>query len=213
MFMSKPKNSRRRRAPKASARNIDAELIPHLATQPYQRITTTKIPGIPTLISCSAAGAVSLSSIVNATQIETPSRYNFFDEFRLIKAVFEIRPVASTATSGLTIFYIDENDATAPTLVQAQRHVGNALSNNGQSQMVSAGLGRRTQVDATGIQKITWTARDVTDLAFQAISNFSTAAPAYLKVYTDNANLGTPAVAQPLFVIRAYLTYQFRGNN
>ena len=75
------------------------------------------------------------------------------------------------------------------------------------------GVGRRLQLESTGVQKLVWSARDLSDLTFQPNGNFATATPAYIKIYTDNANLGTPAVAQPLFVIRPYLTYQFRGNN
>jgi hypothetical protein len=212
MFSRKPKNSRGR-APKATRNNADVELLPHLATQPYQRITTIKIPGTTTLVSASAGGAFSTAIALNASEIQNLSRYDFFDEFRLIKAVYELRPVASTTTSGLTIFYIDENDGTAPTISEARTHVGNALSNNGQSQMVSQGARRRLEVQGSGVQIIKWTARDLSDLIFQPIANFATATPAYLKIYTDNGNLGTPAVAAPLFVIRGYFTYQFRGNN
>ncbi len=206
----KPRNPRRRAQARSS--NIDAELIPHLATQPYQKITTLKVPGLPTLVSCDANGDVASTYPLNGNRIDDVNRYrDIFDEFRLIKVVAELRPVASTATSGLTNFWIDENDVSSPSLEESQRKIGILLSNNGQTQSISRGSTRRLTPDQLGVQRIVWTARDLNDLIFDQTVNISTRTPACLKAFTDNSNYGTPAVAQPLFLVRFHFTYQFRG--
>ena len=193
--------------------NADVDLIPRLRVQPYQKSQKLQVPGTTQLTSCDASGNVALSIGINQGLIlNLATRFGTtYDEMRILKAYCEIRPVASSTTSGLTIFFIDENDNGTPGLSQARTHFGNAVSNNGQAFQVSRGISRKlSTVPSEGIQLIEWSNRDIQDLNFLDTTDASTSL-AYLKVYSDNANLGTPAVAQPLFVIRWTLTVEVRG--
>ncbi len=187
-------------------------LVPTLRTQPYQKTSVIKIPGTTELISCSAAGLVNSVTNLNLGLIPFfATRYGVtYDEARILKIYVEIRPVASTSTSGLTVVFIDENDSTVPTATIARTHWGNAISNNGQAYSVSRGVGPRQSVPSGAVQLLEWSNRDIGMLKYLDSTDVTTNV-GYLKCFSDNANFGTPAVAQPLFVLRYTLTVELRG--
>ena len=204
------KNMKRaRRSPQAQTASF---LVPNLKAQPYQKTQILRVPGTTELISCSAAGSVATSTSLNLGLIPFfATRYGVtFDEARILKIYAEIRPVASTSTSGLSVFLIDENDSAVPNIAVARSHFGNAISNNGQAYSVSRGFEKRQSVPSGTVQMLEWSNRDLGDLKYLDSTDVTTTV-AYLKCFTDNANFGTPAVAQPLFVVRYTLTIELRG--
>lgn len=119
------------------------------------------------------------------------SKYNtVFLEHRTLKIEVHLMPVDINA--GLTIAFITDRDAGVPTILDSEE-IGNAtISNNGQRPTV-----------------LTWVPKSPDDSDFVLYGTTST--KAYLNLYTDNANLGSPIAATALWVVRPRFLIQFRG--
>lgn len=157
-----------------------------LLTMPQASIilTTTVTTGV-------IASAISISG---ASVQNFPTRFgSTFDEFRLLKAVVRIRPLATA--SGLTRFWFDEKSSSVPAANEAEERYTKSLVN--------------TQNNSQSCCSMTWQARDLLDLEFVAIGSSFT--PLYFKTYTDVANLGGPQAATALWIIEPMITLEFRG--
>jgi hypothetical protein len=116
-----------------------------------------------------------------------------FDEFRVLKAVFRLRPLV--ASTGLTRFWIDEKNAGAGTANEAKERNGLYLLNTNAAPSANA--------------QLVWKAKDLLDLQYTATQ--TSVVPAQLKIYTSNAAWGSTAVATPLWIIEAQYDIEFRG--
>jgi len=154
------------------------------------------LPAASAVISSSAGGQISYVAPLafNITQ-DFAARFGVtFDEARLLGVEVQIRPV--TASTGLSVFFFDEKDATTPDLEMAQERVGKRLLN--------------TNANAASVTSMKWRARDLLDLEFSDVAAAPT--PVYFKIYTDNANFGAPVTGPvPLWFLSIILTVEFRG--
>jgi hypothetical protein len=145
-------------------------------------ITTAVTTGV-------AQGIVTISNSLVANY----SRFsNLFDEARIVSASFELIPLG--INTGVTAFFFSEVNLGTPTLLEAEERRARLLKNNEQS--------------LTNV-KMSWTNSDFTDASWSV----STSSPgyAYFCYYTDNANYGSPATVQSIYIVRASYKMQFRG--
>lgn len=149
----------------------------------------------PTLLATSGAGAIasaftpSLNSAPNAASFKTT-----YDEFRIVSMKFHAKAVAANA--GVTAFYVDDADSTAPTATSTWSRrptvLPNSIANSGSSH--------------------SWNYRceDVVDLEFLPTSTGAAYTPCALKVYTDSAVQNSP-ISSNLFLVWAEMLVEFRG--
>lgn len=159
-----------------------------------QPLFIAKVPVYTTTFATSGAGL--LQGVAGATAgsaTNWATRFDSFQEYRIIRVDFYV--CCLQMTSGITLFYLDEKSATAPTTNGAKEIAWQSAPNNSgndKSQFV-----------------ITWKAKDLLDLNWTAFGTNVT--PVYLKAYTDAGNFATPAAITDLWQIRPVCTVQFRG--
>jgi hypothetical protein len=154
------------------------------------------LPATPTLLSnAPTTGLIAAIIPVEATTIQNfASRFeNTFDECRILKAVIRIRPVS--AFSGVTKFWFDEQSNATPTANEAMERY--CMTQSSTSTMSKSSF------------QMVWTPHDLLDLQFNAIA--TNTVPVRLKIYTDNANFGSPVAGNPVWLIEPMLTIEFRG--
>jgi len=161
---------------------------------PGQNVYQTKVCANPyKLTTTVTTGVISSTVAIDFSKVDNSAvRFAAFSEYRIIKAVFNIVCCSST-NPGVAIAWIDEKSATTPT--QA---------------MAFAAKGQRfncSSVDRNHI--LTWTSNDPLDLQYVALGT----APnlAFMKVYTNNAVLGSSIVATDYLIVEPTYTVQFRG--
>jgi len=172
----------------------DADPHPRGQKPPPQFIETVSA----SLVQVSSAGGV-INVALDADPIAGfvvnawATRYaTLFREYRILKVFFRIK--ALSANIGQTEVTIDEVNGTVPTLAlmedQGYVSVNNAVGSN----------------DTCYAQ---WRVNDLAEAAWKLTTASMT--PCYLKIYTDNATLNTPAAATTKFDVRATYTIAFRG--
>ena len=113
--------------------------------------------------------------------------------------MFRCRAV-TVGASGLTKFYLDENDSTVPTATSAAAHLGtlapNAAENPKSDFMIS------------------WRAEDVTDAVWYSCASSASYVPLSLKLYTSSAAYGSSvgvSGAETKWFVQPIITFEFRG--
>lgn len=162
-----------------------------------QALASFKVRGNASLLSTTiTTGVIANSYVVTNSNIQNfSSRFaNSWDEYRIIKAHFAIRPVSPTA-SGITAFFFDEKLNSSPVLLDSQERNVKLLPNSSNN--------------SKSVYELEWSARDVADLVWTATT--ANLNPVWFKTYTDGANWGSPVVVTPLWIIQPTFTLQFRG--
>jgi hypothetical protein len=161
-----------------------------------QQVARLRLPGIqavgPTTITTgliSYVGAISTNEVTGfATRFGST-----FDEYRILGVRMRIAPLG--VNPGISCFWFDEKNSSAPTVTEAYERIATRRSNN--------------SADSKSTFTMTWTARDLLDLQYTAIGTVAT--PCYFKVYTDNATFGAPVAVTSLWIIDFELMVEFRG--
>lgn len=154
------------------------------------------VPGLPVLIT-PAAGIVAQNLSINVNNIENWStRFeSCFEEYRILAAMVEIRPLG--VNNGVTAFWFDEHNANAPTLAEAEAKTSTLIPNS--------------NANSKAVRVMRWQARDFGDLTYTQ-SNITNAVASFFKIYTDVTNYGTPATTTTsTFLIRTNYQIEFRG--
>lgn len=154
------------------------------------------LPATPTLVSNTVTtGLIAQIIPIEATTIQNfSSRFgSTFDECRILRAVIRIRPVR--ATTGVSMFWFDEQSNATPTSNEAQERYAMTRPN--------------TNTMSKSSFQMTWTPHDILDLQFNAIA--TNVVPVRLKIYSDAANFDAPVTGAPVWLIEPMLTIEFRG--
>lgn len=162
------------------------------------KVYRMRLPATPVMLSTTATTGV----IAYEGQISPPSQVSgwstrfgsTFDEYRVIAADIELHAVGIYA--GQTAFFISELALGTPTNLEASERQVKLLNNN-------------NQVWRRSTNVIHWRATDTNDIQFQTITAGFNGMHYY--VYTDNANFGAPTSVTQLWIVRPYLTIEFRG--
>jgi len=121
------------------------------------------------------------------------TRYaTLFREYRILKVFFRIKALA--ANTGETRVTIDDRNNTTPTL---------ALMEDQGYVTVENAVGAKDTCFAE------WVNNDISEAGFSLTSASMT--PCYLKIYTDNASLNTPANNTTKFTVKATYHFCFKG--
>lgn len=161
-----------------------------------QQISILDLPGDTQLLSSAAGGTLAFTKQLNASTI-IGSFHAFYDsvfqEYRIRKIKINVHPVSGFA--GITMFRFDEKSNVAPTLPDMESSTSFLACN--------------TASNPKSVFTMNWTPRDLFDLDFIPISIDNTVCN--LKIYTDSANLASPASSTFLWVLRPVITVEFRG--
>jgi len=150
---------------------------------PYLKSTTVTTGVIASNIGVDVANIVGFSSRFGST----------FDEYRILGVDVKVTPVS--ASQGVTKFWFDEKNQSAPTLNEAEERYCIPLPN--------------TNASPKAARVFRWRARDLLDLEYTAIgTSFS---PVCFKLYTDSTSFGAPVVVTPLWLIEIMHHIEFRG--
>lgn len=161
-----------------------------------QQVWKMKLPGqVVKLTTTVTTGVISQAITITASDaLGFATRFgSTFDECRLIGADIQIRPIS--AASGVCAFWFDEKSASAPTVNEATERIALRIP--------------ASNANGKSVSTMRWRARDLLDLQFSAIG--SAANPVFFKIYTDNANWGSPITATDLFTVEPMLFVEFRG--
>jgi len=181
------------------ARNIRYDKNPkrmvHLAPPLFTEVVTTSA-----VLTCSAAGgiasALSLDPIAGGIPVNTwATRYGAcFTEYRTDKIDILVEGIGGTI--GETLFALDDspNGAVAPSAASIEG-LGFVQCQNG--------------FTANNYANLHWKLTDIAEAGFSGIAISLT--PCYLKIYTDNGVLNTPAAATTKYLISITYTIVFRG--
>jgi len=173
---------------------LDFLRTPAYAGQPVQEetipcasyiLTTTATTGL-----IANTFGVTKDAIVNFT-----TRYgDLWSEYAIVGATIEITPLQQVA-SGISAFFFDDFNTSVPTLNESMGRIVRKLSNSASNPKSTTSM--------------TWSAKSLMDLTFQPTTTGYTAVN--FKVYTDNANYGSPTTATQLWLIRPKLKIILRG--
>lgn len=140
-----------------------------------------------------SAGLVSINPQV--IQDWTTRFQNCFEEFRILKVVFDISPLG--VNTGNSAFWIDDGSyANVPSSVEALSKPSRIVPNS--------------NANGRSVFRMTWTAKDFSDLSYSRTTTVNNTVAA-LNYYTDITNYGSSGTNTSLFTIRPMLTIQFRG--
>ncbi len=175
---------------KAKAPDTMAKLIPSF---PGQVVKEFKMEALPVIQTTSAGGALASIYEIKASNVTNfTSRFgSLFEEYRIVKAKFTFRGYSST-TSGLFIHWIDEKDASAPTLAESKAKAAAAF----------APADQRPHV-------LVWRARDPLDLQYIDCGTTTTTLATY-KIYSETTTYGTTN-STTYGCVFAEFWVQFRG--
>lgn len=186
-----------KKAPKRGpSKQISQKIPTNLPAFPGQVVQTFHLPITPILVTSSAVGLINTLVSLQASSIQNFSaRFgNLFEEYRIVAALFRFK-CFSQSNPGLLTHWIDEKQAGAPTLTEAQQK---------SEKEFSASSSERSH-------SIMWTAHDPLDLQYTDI-NITNVIPVNYKVYGDAPNFGL-AVTTPYGQLCAEVWVQFRGLN
>lgn len=161
-----------------------------------QQITVLNLAGDVQLLSSAAGGTLAFNKIIQANSLigSFHAFYNsVFQEYRIRHVRFDIVPLTSSA--GATLFRFDEVSAAAPTLPDMESSTSKLRGNH--------------QACAKNLFSMSWSPRNLSDLAFLSINGDLNVCN--FKIYTDSTNFASPVASTPLWLIRPYVTVEFRG--
>lgn len=162
-----------------------------------QQKSVLRLPAGSVLLTTTATtGVVSQPIVVEVAQIPGFSaRFgSTFDEYRILGANVNIRPVS--ASSGITVFWFDEKSQASPTSLESTERVGLRLPNS--------------NANPAAFKTMSWRARDLLDLEYTATS-VTNVIPVTFKAYSDTATYGAPIAVTNLFYIEIDFIVEFRG--
>jgi len=185
----------RRQFTNISRRDDPLALIPAFPGQSVNQIVT--IVGGGVLTTTVTTGVISDAFVIDAGEVNgwTTRFGSTFEEYRIVRVRTCIRPFSSTNPGVLACWY-DEQSQSAPTLNESQAKVRLNMTIP------------LSSVDKT--RSMIWIPRDPKDLQFIPIAT-TNVVPVTFKVYTDNANWGSPITATQVAMIEQEYTIQFRG--
>jgi len=162
-----------------------------------QVVCAIKVECTPQMFTTTVTtGLIRLQFPVSTAEVDTfAARFGAtWEEYRIVKAKFRTQLFSST-NPGLLITWVDEKLVGNPTLAESTHKTNEKDSFNASS------------VDR--IHELVWTPHDPLDQQYTAIGTATTFAD--FKIYSDNANYGSSAVATPYGQVYCTLTFQFRG--
>lgn len=160
---------------------------------PQQVLTQFWVEGTPFKLSTTVTTGVIASDVALSPNTATTafSKYNtVFLEYRAVRIEVSLLPVDTNP--GSSIAFITERDAGTPTYLDSFEIGSKNLINGSQKE-----------------SKLVWTPRGPDDSEW--ILGGSTSTKCYFNLYTDNANMGSPAVVTALWIVRPRFLVQFRG--
>lgn len=164
---------------------------------PGQYCTTIVLPGQTFTGSTTVTtGAIALSIVVDpvADVINWATRFQVtFDEYRVVKAVLNVR-LFSSVNPGVINIWVDENTSAAPSSTNAQSIQGSTL------------------FPASSVEKLhtfKWTPHSTDDQDYLPVATSSTVA--YFKIFTNTNSYGASPVVTPYLMYQIVYTVQFRG--
>jgi len=193
--------TRTRRAVNRRARQNKTPVIRNITditSYSGSKVYTFRIPANPVKLTTTVTTGV----IAYEGQVSPPTviggfttRFGtLFDEYRVIKATIELHPIGLNV--GETALFLSEIGLGTPTNLEAEQRPGILLNNN-------------NQLFTLQNNTLSWRATDLLDLQFQNITVGYNGVHYY--VYTDNANYGAPTAVTDLWIVRPFLTIEFRG--
>jgi hypothetical protein len=191
MMKSNPNRNRPKARKSSPANNISA-LIPFTKGVPA---TSLKIQGNPAKYTTTVTtGVIAVSTAIQAALCSNFStRFQAFDEYRIIKAIFSAYPCSSN-NPGSIVMWVEPLSNATPTSSLAATNTVTTFSAGGNSKVTT----------------LSYRPVDYAYLDWTPVTT-STSPVGYLNVYTDNANFASSTTATDYCVIRATLTFQFRG--
>lgn len=188
------RNQNSKNKPNRRAIRTKNTLYKNLPSYKDQPIPILKVPGNGGVITTTVTtGVISVAFACDTSTVtDWANRFSsLFEEYRLVRVDAKI-DTFSVLNPGLLKIFFDEKSSTVPTaaaaLERSQRDI--AASN-------------------TGRHVVTWRVRDIADLVYSPTGTNYT--PVWLKIYTDNGNLGSSIVATPYGFVSFMYTFQFRG--
>ncbi len=176
---------------------LDKALIPGSAkpSVPAQKVMKTTVDGY-SLYSSNAGGVFAIAD--SPTLSSVPGYANFsagFDEFRIVGIDWAVIPT-TVDVPGVMLAYIDDSDATAPTLSSAGTRDGKALA-------LSANSGKRLAFK--------WRSQNFTDLTWLDVSSGAGTQFATCKIFASSATGGGSGPVNNAVFVRWKLHVEFRG--
>jgi len=194
-----PNNRRNKNRSRNGRRvNISRQLVATQGDRPAfagQQVAIFDVPGDVRFASTNAGGTMASSFAINAANIQANFHGYFnsvFQEYRIRRVKFYLCAVA--ANIGSSFIRFEEKNLGVPTL--------NEMANS------ASVFKANSNASNASTFTMTWTARDLSDLAFEQITTDPTSAA--LKFYSDSANMLAP-VSQNLWMFRPVATIEFRG--
>jgi hypothetical protein len=179
------------KVPKNVQRDQNLILRPAFKGQPvFQSVISSDFQKLTTTVT---SGSIARTVNIDSASITNfAARFPGFEEYRIVKAVMRVTCFSST-NPGRIVLWIDDDDATTPTLQMARnrRYKTFAASDVGKTHLM------------------TYTPHDLQNLNYISVGVGGTIG--YFKFYTDNAALGSSIVATDYLDYSMDLTVQFRG--
>jgi hypothetical protein len=194
--MTKIQNKKASRVPSKRSQMSIARTLSDGPAYAGQQKVILRLPSTSGLFSTAATtGIIALTSPLGTAAIAgfTTRFASTFDEYRILGIAIKIRAVAQS--TGITNFFLDEKNPSAPTSLDAQERIALRLPNS--------------NANSASFKTMMWRARDLLDLEYSTITTATT--PVFFKVYTDAPTFGSPIVATPLFIVEYDYTVEFRG--
>lgn len=191
MRKSNPNRSSNKPKRSSPAQQLSA-IVPYTKGTP---VTSLKVQGNPTKYTTTVTtGVIAVSTAIQASLCSNFSnRFQAFDEYRIIKAVFDAYP-SSSNNPGTIVMWCEPLSSATPTSSLAVSNTVTSFSAGGNSKVTS----------------LSYRPTDYAYLDWTPVTT-STAPVGYFCVYTDNTNFASTTVATDYCIIRATLTIQFRG--
>jgi len=163
--------------------------------------------GDNTIYSSSALGALAVVHVISPSQLTSfSSLAGIWREYRVVGLTIFLTPLKQI--DGITYAVVDMDTNTIPTLATVTVQSSSIYCNTTSTSPVR----RIGGVQSTGyVWKNPFPKSLITTSGqtFFQWMDISSTPDIYLKLYTDNT-LGTPAVAQPIWIVRVEYSIQFR---
>lgn len=192
--------NRIQRKQKRLSRNGQRNSDPALLLRPVfpgQFVTTIKLHGsIANYNTTVTSGVIAVSLVIDPVNdiVNWATRFGVtFDEYRVIKAVCQIRCFA-TINPGVLVLWVDENTNSTPTSTQAQEWQGSTIF---------------PASDVNKVHSIKWTPHSTDDQAYSPLATVATTA--WFKLYTAASSFGSSQIATNYCSSQIMYTIQFRG--
>jgi len=185
-------SKRRNRIP----RGIDPVLGSLRPAYKGQNVIRVVIPhAVGILTTTVTSGLIANSNVLNLADLANSADFaSTWDEWRLVAV--EVEMYCLTVSTGVTRFWFDDQDTSAPTVAEAVARPGITLPNNSAA--------------APTKHVMKWFATDDIDYAWNLTSSPSINTVSF-KVYTDSAIFGAPTAVTNLWTYVFHATFDFRG--